>query len=340
MSNVATMSNAALAQLTSLSAELKQTVQQAAYPDAAKPRVAVLLPCLNEAGAIAEVVTAFQHALPDATIYVYDNNSTDNTAAVARAAGAVVRHERLPGKGNVVRRMFADVDADIYVLADGDLTYDASRAGELVQAVLEHDLDMIVAARDGGGDKAYRPGHRLGNRLFNQVVAKLFGPGFSDIFSGYRAFSRRFVKSYPASASGFETEAELSIHALDLRLATHEVSYAYGERPSETKSKLRTYRDGARILWTIARMYYALHPLRVLGSLGSALTLLSLLIGGPVIVEFFQTGLVPRFPRAILAAALMQMSWLSFACGIIVQAISGTRREMKRMRYLELPSVR
>lgn len=305
-----------------------------------KPRVAVLLPCLNEAAAIAEVVASFKTSLPDATIYVYDNNSTDGTAEIARKAGAVVRHERLPGKGNVVRRMFADIDADIYLLADGDLTYDATRAPELVNAVIDRDLDMIVGARDGGGEKAYRRGHRLGNRLFNIVLERLFGSDFKDIFSGYRAFSRRFVKSFPASASGFETEAELTIHALDLRLATDEVMLPYGERPADSKSKLRTYRDGARIMWTIAKMYYALYPMRVLGGVGAVLTLLSLAIGAPVVVEFFQTGLVPKFPRAILAAALMQLSWLSIACGIIVQSISGTRRELKRMRYLDLPNVR
>ena len=330
------MSSPALARLEALAGEFA-----GASPVARRaPRVAVLLPCLNEAATIGQVVAAFQAALPDATIHVYDNNSTDGTAALARDAGAVVRHERLPGKGNVVRRMFADIDADIYVLSDGDLTYDASRAGELVAAVIAGELDMIVAARGGGGDKAYRPGHRLGNRLFNTLVRRLFGSGFNDIFSGYRAFSRRFVKSFPASSSGFETEAELSIHALDLRLATDEVSLAYGERPRDSKSKLRTYRDGARILWTIFRMYYALHPLRVFGTVGGLLTLLSLAIGGPVVLEFFQTGLVPKFPRAILAAALMQLSWLAFACGIILQAISGTRREMKRMRYLDLPGVR
>lgn len=331
-------SEAAVKRLATLASEIRTSSPEAAA--AAKARIAVLLPCLNEAAAIATVVRAFQAALPDATVYVYDNNSTDGTADAARAAGAVVRFERLPGKGNVVRRMFADIDADIYVLADGDQTYDASRVGELVDAVRERDLDMIVAARDGGGDKAYRRGHQLGNQLFNRLVAKLFGDGFNDIFSGYRAFSRRFVKSFPASASGFETEAELSIHALDLRLATHEISLPYGSRPEDSKSKLRTYRDGARILWTISRMYYALYPLRVLGTFSAALTLLSLLIGAPVLVEFARTGLVPRFPSAILAAALMQLSWLTLACGTILQAISGTRREMKRMRYLDLPGAR
>jgi glycosyltransferase involved in cell wall biosynthesis len=329
------MSSAALKKLETLAEELQVTA-----PEARELRIAVLLPCLNEAAAIGRVVAAFKASLPTAVIYVYDNNSTDNTSEVARAVGAVVRLERLRGKGNVVRRMFADIDADIYVLADGDLTYDSGRVGELVDAVRDQDLDMIVAARDGGGDKAYRRGHQLGNRMFNQIVAKLFGDGFSDIFSGYRAFSRRFVKSFPASASGFETEAELSIHALDLRLATHEISLPYGSRPDDSKSKLRTYRDGARILWTISRMYYALHPLRVLGSLAGMLTLVSLLIGAPVVMDYFATGLVPRFPSAILAAALMQLSWLALACGTILQAISGTRREMKRMRYLELPSVR
>ena len=332
------MPSSARQRLEKLVVELRAVATDAT--STAKPRVAVLLPCLNEAAAIARVVASFQAALPDATIYVYDNNSTDDTSAIARAAGAVVRRERLPGKGNVVRRMFADVDADIYVLADGDLTYDASRVGELVDAVREQDLDMIVAARDGGGDKAYRRGHQLGNQVFNRLVARLFGDGFNDIFSGYRAFSRRFVKSFPAAASGFETEAELSIHALDLRLSTHEISLPYGSRPEDSKSKLRTYRDGARILWTIARMYYALHPLRVLGTLSGTLTVLALLIGAPVVLDYMRTGLVPRFPSAILAAALMQMSWLALACGTILDAVSGSRREMKRMRYLELPHVR
>ena len=331
-------SKSAVQKLETLANEIRTSSPEAAA--AAQPRIAVLLPCLNEAAAIARVVQSFKAALPEATIYVYDNNSTDDTAAVARAAGAVVRFERLPGKGNVVRRMFADVDADIYVLSDGDLTYDASRVAELVNAVRAQDLDMIVAARDGGGDKAYRRGHQLGNQMFNRLVARLFGDGFNDIFSGYRAFSRRFVKSFPASASGFETEAELSIHALDLRLSTHEISLPYGSRPQDSKSKLRTYRDGARILWTISRMYYALHPLRVLGSRAGALTLVSLIIGTPVVIEYFETGRVPRFPSAILAAALMQLSWLTLACGTVLQAISGTRREMKRMRYLELPSAR
>jgi glycosyltransferase involved in cell wall biosynthesis len=323
--------------------QLERFAQQTAAPPLPAPiapRVAVLLPCLNEAAAIAAVVAAFQAALPTATIYVYDNNSTDGTAEIARAAGAVVRRERLRGKGNVVRRMFADIDADVYVLSDGDLTYDASRAHDLVLHLLEGDLDMVVAARDGGGAAAYRAGHRLGNRAFNLVVERLFGARFTDIFSGYRAFSRRFVKSFPASASGFETEAELSIHALDLRLATDEVSYPYGARPAQSHSKLRTYRDGARIFLTITRMYYALHPLRVLGGVAALLALLSLAIGAPVIAEYLRTGLVPRFPTAILAAALMQLSLLALACGIIVQSIAAMRREMKRMRYLDLPAVK
>jgi glycosyltransferase involved in cell wall biosynthesis len=315
-------------------------IEVAGLAKSAHKRVAVLLPCLNEAATIRQVVDAFRASLPDATIYVYDNNSTDGTADVARAAGAIVRHERLTGKGNVVRRMFADIDADVYVLSDGDLTYDALRAKDLVQAVIADDLDMIVGARQSDVDKAYRPGHRLGNRLFSTLLERLFGGGFTDIFSGYRAFSRRFVKSFPASASGFETEAELSIHALDLRLATDEIALPYGARPANSTSKLRTFRDGARILWTIGRMYYALHPLRVLGAIGGVLTALSLLIGSPVIIEYVQTGLVPRFPTAILAAAIMQLSWLTIACGIIVQAISATHRETKRMRYLELRGLR
>jgi glycosyltransferase involved in cell wall biosynthesis len=303
---------------------------------AAGPQIAVLLPCHNEEVTIANVIASFAAALPQAKIYVYDNASTDRTTEMAIAAGGILRRENLRGKGNVVRRMFADIEADIYILADGDETYDASAAGALVERLISHELDMVVGARIDTSQEAYRSGHRLGNKLFNAAVAGLFGPGFSDIFSGYRVFSRRFVKSFPAVSAGFEIEAELTTHALDLRLPTEEVPVNYRERPENSKSKLNTYRDGLRIMWAILRIYQASRPMRFFGGVGIALAAISLAFGAPIVVEFLRTGLVPRFPTAILAAALMQLSWLCIACGIIIQAISRMRREMHRMHYLGL----
>jgi len=303
-----------------------------------RPRsVAVLLPCHNEEATIQGVIAGFRQALPGAAIYVYDNNSTDRTAQIAAAAGAVVRHERYQGKGNVVRRMFADIDADVYVLADGDLTYDASAAGRLVDALVDNNADMVVGVRVSKGD-AFRPGHRAGNRFFNVLVARLFGNGFSDILSGYRVMSRRFAKSFPAASSGFEIETELSVYALDLKLATVEIPLAYGERPENSKSKLRTYRDGLRILGTIVMMYRALKPAPFYGLIALGLAVVSLAIGAPVLVEYLRTGLVPRLPTALVAAAIMQLGFLSLVCGIIIDAVGANRREFKRMQYLQLPA--
>jgi len=297
--------------------------------------IAVLLPCYNEEATVATVIEGFRRAVPGASVYVYDNNSTDRTAEVAAAAGAIVRHECLQGKGNVVRRMFADIEADIYVLADGDSTYDASAAGRLVESLVIKNLDMIVAVRVGEG-QAYRPGHRAGNRLFNWIVARLFGESFTDILSGYRVVSRRFAKSFPALSSGFEIETELSIHALDLKLATLEIPLNYGARPGNSSSKLRTYRDGLRILFNIAMMYRALKPFRFFGVIALGLFSVSFVLGAPVVFTYIETGLVPRLPTAILAASIMQLGFMSLTCGVIIDAISAGRLEMKRMRYLDL----
>jgi glycosyltransferase involved in cell wall biosynthesis len=275
--------------------------------------------------------------LPGATIYVYDNNSTDRTAEIAADAGAVVRRERHQGKGNVVRRMFADIEADIYVLADGDLTYDASAAARLVDALVSENVDMVVGVRVGSG-QAFRRGHRLGNRLFNRTVAHLFGDGLTDILSGYRAVSRRFAKSFPASSSGFEIETELSVHALDLKLATTEIALSYGERPENSRSKLRTCRDGVHILVSILMMYKALRPFQFYGAIFLALFAVAVGLGIPVVVTYLESGLVPRLPTAILAASIMQLAFLSLTCGIIIDAVSASRREFKRMRYLDIPA--
>jgi glycosyltransferase involved in cell wall biosynthesis len=303
---------------------------------AAQREIAILIPCYNEEITIGNVVKSFAKHVPSAKIYVYDNASTDRTSEEAIAAGAILRRENLRGKGNVVRRMFADIDADVYILADGDETYDASAVGQLIDTLVTQNLDMVVGTRVDTSQDAYRNGHRLGNQIFNKVVQSLFGQGFSDIFSGYRAFSRRFVKSFPAASAGFEIETELSTHALELRLPTKEIPLPYFERPENSKSKLNTYRDGIRILWAIVRIYQAHRPLQFFGGIGLVLFALSMLLGLPVVYEFVQTGTVPRFPTAILAAALMQMSWLSIASGIIIRAIARMRREMHRMHYLDL----
>jgi glycosyltransferase involved in cell wall biosynthesis len=298
--------------------------------------IAVLLPCFNEEATIAAVIESFRRVLPGAVIYVYDNNSTDRTAETAAAAGAVVRRERYQGKGNVVRRMFADIEADVYLLADGDLTYDASAAGRLVDALVSQNVDMIVGVRIGSGE-AFPRGHRFGNTLFNRIVAHLFGEGFTDILSGYRVMSRRFAKSFPAASAGFEIETELSVHALDLKLATAEIPLRYGERPVNSQSKLKTYRDGARILSSILMMYRALRPFRFYGAIFVALSVVALGLAIPLVATFLETGLVPRLPTAILAASIMQLGFLSLACGIVIEAVSASRREFMRMRYLDLP---
>ena len=302
-------------------------------------RIAILLPCYNEEAAIAQTVAGFRAALPDATIYVYDNNSADRTREVAAAAGAIVRSEKMQGKGHVVRRMFADVEADIYVMADGDATYDASAAPALVAKLIDEQLDMVVAARKSEVEEAYRAGHVLGNKLFTGLLSSLFGRSFSDIFSGYRIFSRRFAKSFPALARGFETETEISVHALELAMPVGEVVTAYGARPEGSQSKLSTYRDGWRILKTILHLYRIERPVLFYGSFALALAALAIVLAVPLAITYFQTGLVPRLPTAILVTGLMILAFLSFFCGLILDTVVRGRREVRRLHYLSYPAV-
>ncbi|MBW8842452.1 MAG: glycosyltransferase, partial [Sphingomonadales bacterium] len=278
-------------------------------------RIAVLLPCYNEDAAIAQTVAGFRAALPTATIYVYDNNSKDRTIEVARAAGAVVRSERMQGKGNVVRRMFADVDADIYVMADGDATYDAEAAPQLVQRLVDEQLDMVVGSRLTQQDAAYRRGHVMGNKLLTGMLAKLFGRSFTDILSGYRVFSRRFVKSFPVLSGGFEIETEISVHALELRMPVGEVETRYFARPEGSASKLSTYSDGFRILNTIVTLYRIERPLLFFGAIGGVLALLALALGIPLAITYYHTHLVPRLPTAIMATGLIILAALCFFAG-------------------------
>jgi glycosyltransferase involved in cell wall biosynthesis len=298
------------------------------------PRIAVLIPCRNEEVAIPRVVAAFRAALPEATIHVYDNNSTDGTVAAARAAGACVGHEHLQGKGHVVRRMFADVEADVYILVDGDDTYDAAAAPEMVALLVDRRLDMVTAVRTGDAVAAYRPGHRAGNTLLTNLVGTLFGAHVNDMLSGYRAFSRRFVKSFPALSAGFETETELTVHALQLALPVGEIRAAYRERPAGSASKLRTISDGLRILRLILMLVKDERPLPFFSICGAVLFVIGLALGSSVVLEFLRSGLVPRLPTAILAAALVALSFLSFACGLILDSVGRGRREMKRLAYL------
>lgn len=300
------------------------------------PRIAVLIPCYNEAEAIAGVVRDFAAALPEATIYVYDNNSRDQTREIAAQAGAIVRTETFQGKGNVVRRMFADVEAEVYVLVDGDGTYDAPSARGMVDQLLANSLDMVNGARVPVAAAAFRPGHVLGNRLLTGTVALIFGDRIKDMLSGYRVMSRRFVKSFPALAAGFETETELTVHALELRLPTAEVQTPYRDRPVGSVSKLRTYRDGFRILRTIFFLVKEERPLQFFAGMALALFVASIVLGAPVVAEFIRTGLVPRFPTAILATGLMIMAAVSFVAGLILDTVTVGRREMKRLHYLSL----
>ena len=301
-------------------------------------RIAVLLPCFNEEAAIAQTVAGFRASLPGAAIYVYDNNSSDRTREVAAEAGAIVRTERMQGKGHVVRRMFADVEADIYVMADGDSTYDATAAPELVRRLLDEQLDMVVGARKSEVEEAYRRGHRLGNRLFTGLLASLFGRTFSDIFSGYRVFSRRFAKSFPALARGFETETEISVHALELAMPVAEVVTAYGARPEGSASKLSTYRDGWRIMTTILHLFRIERPVLFYGSFSLFLAALAIVLTIPLAITYVETGLVPRFPTAVLATGLMIVAALSFMCGLILDTVVRGRREVRRLHYLSFPA--
>ena len=309
--------------------------------DAKPPRVAVLVPCYNEAPTVGRVVADFRQALPGCAVYVYDNRSTDGTGDLARAAGAVVRREPRPGKGVVVRRMFAEIDADIYVMTDGDATYDATRAPEMVAMLVADDLDLVTGLRDDEGrEDAYRRGHRLGNRAFNALLGVLFRERPTDMFSGYRVLSRRFVKSFPMEARGFEIETELTVHALELRVPAAEIRTRYFERPAGSSSKLSTYRDGARILATMARLFRDVKPLPFFAGFAALFAAAGLALGAGVIVEFMETGLVPRLPTAVLATGLMLMAALSIACGMILDSVARGRREAKRMAYLAAGAAR
>jgi glycosyltransferase involved in cell wall biosynthesis len=299
-------------------------------------QVAVLVPCYNEERAIAKVVADFRAALPDAAVYVYDNNSTDGTVEAARGAGAVVRRETYQGKGHVVRRMFNDVEADVYVLVDGDATYDAPSAPAMIAQLLEERLDMVVAARIDQEVAAYRRGHRAGNWLLTGFVAHMFGRSFTDILSGYRAFSRRFVKSFPILSGGFEIETELTIHALELELPVGEVATPYYARPIGSASKLSTYGDGFRILWTVLKLYRAERPLSLFGAFGLALAIMSIGLAIPIVITYVQEGLVPRLPTAVLSTGLMVLGFLSIACGLILDTVTRGRRELKLLAYLAL----
>lgn len=297
-------------------------------------RIAVLVPCYNEEAAIGSVVADFRKVLPDAPVYVYDNNSRDRTCEVAAAAGAIVRREPLQGKGNVVRRMFADIEADVYVLVDGDDTYDAASAPTLIHKLVSEQLDMVNAARVSTVQAAYRPGHRFGNVLLTSLVAFVFGKRSNDMLSGYRIFSRRFVKSFPALAGGFEIETELTVHALELRMPIAEVGTPYKERPEGSVSKLSTFRDGFRILFMIGKLVKEERPLESFSLMAAVFTAVSIVLASPVIVTFYETGLVPRLPTAVLAAALMILAFLSLTCGLILETVTRGRREIKRLAYL------
>jgi len=301
-----------------------------------QPRIAVLLPCFNEQATIGATVEGFRAALPGATVYVYDNNSSDGTRDVAARAGAVVRSERQQGKGHVVRRMFADVDADVYVMADGDLTYDPQAAPEMVSQLLAGQLDMVVGTRRHETAASERRGHLIGNRMFTGILASLFGRSFNDIFSGYRVFSRRFVKSFPVLSSGFEIETEMSVHALELRMPVGEVETLYLARPEGSESKLSTYGDGWRILRTIATLYRIERPTLFYGGIGALLLLAALLLSIPLVITYVETGLVPRLPTAILVTGMTIVAVLCFFAGLILDTVTRGRREMRRLAYLSL----
>jgi len=301
-------------------------------------RIAVLIPCYNEEVAVARVVHDFREALPKARIYVFDNNSTDATRANALAAGAIVRHVARPGKGNVVRRMFADVDADIYVLVDGDATYHAESARSLVDKLVEENLDMVVGTRVHEHDEAYRRGHQFGNRLLTGAMTRIFGGSFTDMLSGYRVFSRRFAKSFPAMSRGFEIETELTIHALELRMPYGESATPYGTRPVGSTSKLSTYSDGIRILSTIIKLFAIERPLQFYGILAGVLAAVALVLGIPLFLTYLESGLVPRFPTAILSTGLVMLSAISFVTGVILETVTIGRREVKQLHYLAVGS--
>ena len=300
------------------------------------PRIAVLIPCYNEEVAIGDTVRGFQKALPDAAIYVYDNNSKDKTVERAREAGAIVRTETLQGKGNVVRRMFADIEADVYLMTDGDTTYDPGAARAMCDRIVADNLDMVVGKRVHKAKEAYRPGHVLGNRMLTGFLARLFGQRFSDILSGYRAFSRRFAKSFPALSAGFEIETELTVHALTLNMPVAEIETDYFERPAGSASKLNTYRDGIRILRVMITLFKNERPLAFFSWAALVLGLVAIGLSIPVFITYVETGLVPRFPTAILSSTLMLLAFLSLSVGFVLDTVTHGRREVKRLMYLQI----
>jgi glycosyltransferase involved in cell wall biosynthesis len=308
--------------------------------DPHSPRIAVVIPCYNEAIAIARVVDGFRRSLPQASVYVFDNNSSDDTAGQARLAGAIVRQVRLQGKGNVVRRMFADVDADVYVMVDGDDTYDASAAPALVEKLLDEGLDMVVGRRVTEETAAYRSGHRFGNAMLTAAAAAVFGNAFDDLLSGYRVFSRRFAKSFPAHSAGFEIETELAVHALGMRMPVAEVPTAYRARPEGSHSKLSTYRDGFRIVMTIGRLVKAERPLAFFSVLFAVCLLLAFVLATPIVLVYLETGLVPRLPTAILCAALVLLGVILLGCGLVLDTVTRGRWETKHAAYLAVEGPR
>lgn len=317
---------------------MAMTAEEAApMPAPETVAVAVLIPCYDEEPAVGGVVAGFRAALPNARVYVYDNNSRDRTAAVARTAGAIVRQEQRQGKGHVVARMFADIEADVYVLVDGDGTYDAAAAPALIAYLLEHRLDLVNGLRSG---PHFRPGHRFGNDLFNGIVGWVFGNRFDDMLSGYKVLSRRFVKSFPALAAGFEIETELTVHALRLRMPSAELATAYGSRSAGSESKLRTIRDGWKILWAIVLLIRGERPLAFFTAVFALLAAGSVILAAPVALTYFETGLVPRLPTAVLAMGMMLLAFLSLASGLVLDTVTRGRIEMKRLHYLSLPASR
>jgi len=319
--------------LRNTSATVKQADDRSLF---ANTRIAVIIPCFNEVLSIVRVIEGFRTALPTAHIYVYDNRSTDDTAAVARAAGAIVRHESRPGKGNVVRRMFADIEADVYVMVDGDATYDAAIAPQMVSRLLNEQLDMVVGVRKNVYANAHRKGHGVGNRVFNRIYSNLFGGLFTDIFSGYRVFSRRFVKTFPSISNGFEIETEMSVHACQVRMPVAEIETEYGARSPGSVSKLRTVRDAICILKTLFLLFKEIKPVKFFGTIAFSLMVLSLIIGYPLVVTYMETGLVPRFPTAFLITGMILMACVSLVAGLILDSVARGRLELKRMVYLGL----
>jgi glycosyltransferase involved in cell wall biosynthesis len=308
------------------------------FSSLAGQRIAIILPCYNEALTITAIIRDFKKYLPQAEVYVFDNNSRDNTAELAWAEGAIVRSVPLQGKGEVIRRMFADVEADIYIMVDGDDTYDASVAPQLAARLIDEGLDMVVGTRVTEEQAAYRLGHRFGNRMLTGCVASLFGHTFTDMLSGYRIFSRRYVKSFPAHSAGFETETELTVHALELRMPVGEVSTRYKSRPEGSVSKLNTYRDGWRILLMIIRLFKTERPL-LFFSLGAiSCILLAIILAIPLIQTYLDTGLVPRQPTAMLCSALTLFGVILLSCGLILDTVTQGRIEQKRLAYLAIPA--